>query len=215
VTAPPSRFFWVMERTLDGAPAYWDGGHAESFTRNIHTAVQWCRKDDLLKCVGFTKHYAQWGWIPVEHGIIASRTDQPVPSPAAQEPEITCPACGGIVRQTASATLSLALWQHWNWACESSPPVADSPTWLPIKSAPKDGTEVLVWDGDERYVAKFTGSINHFCWRYQTYVAMSPEPTHWMPLPSAPSASAAASQERGAESGMRQDDSGNTVWEPL
>lgn len=81
VADSPIRFFWVMERALDGSPAYWDGGHAESFTRNIHYAVQWCRKDDLLKCVGFTKHYAQWGWTPVEHGIMASAPSAPAAAP--------------------------------------------------------------------------------------------------------------------------------------
>ncbi len=33
--------------------------------------------------------------------------------------EVDCPLCGVTVRQVASATLSLALWQHVNWACES------------------------------------------------------------------------------------------------
>lgn len=33
-------------------------------------------------------------------------------------PQITCPACGTIVKQVASATLDLALWQHWNWVCK-------------------------------------------------------------------------------------------------
>jgi len=31
--------------------------------------------------------------------------------------EIDCPLCGVTVKQVASATLSLALWQHLNWAC--------------------------------------------------------------------------------------------------
>jgi hypothetical protein len=35
----------------------------------------------------------------------------------AQEPEIDCPFCGEGVKQVASATLSIALWQHTNWAC--------------------------------------------------------------------------------------------------
>jgi hypothetical protein len=36
----------------------------------------------------------------------------------AEEPSITCPACGETVQQVSSATLSLALWQHWNWTCQ-------------------------------------------------------------------------------------------------
>lgn len=35
----------------------------------------------------------------------------------AREAQIECPACGEAVKQIASATLSLALWQHWNWVC--------------------------------------------------------------------------------------------------
>ena len=38
----------------------------------------------------------------------------PPPSPDS----IDCPLCGKEVKQVASATLSLALWQHTNWACE-------------------------------------------------------------------------------------------------
>jgi NTP pyrophosphatase (non-canonical NTP hydrolase) len=33
------------------------------------------------------------------------------------EREVSCPACGVPVKQVSSATLSLALWQHWNWSC--------------------------------------------------------------------------------------------------
>jgi hypothetical protein len=41
-------------------------------------------------------------------------------SPAAraeESPQIDCPLCGETVQQVASATLSLALWQHCNWTC--------------------------------------------------------------------------------------------------
>ncbi len=36
------------------------------------------------------------------------------------EPQIDCPLCGVTVKQVASATLSLALWQHVNWVCQSA-----------------------------------------------------------------------------------------------
>ena len=39
---------------------------------------------------------------------------------ARPEPEINCPVCGTIVKQVASDTLSLALWQHWNWKCDGN-----------------------------------------------------------------------------------------------
>ena len=34
--------------------------------------------------------------------------------------EIDCPLCGATVQQVASATLSLALWQHVNWTCSKA-----------------------------------------------------------------------------------------------
>ncbi len=39
---------------------------------------------------------------------------------AQQERVIDCPLCGTTVKQVASATLSLALWQHVNWVCQSA-----------------------------------------------------------------------------------------------
>ncbi len=43
--------------------------------------------------------------------------------------EIDCPLCGATVKQVASATLSLALWQHVNWTCEkrAAPTVGAAP----------------------------------------------------------------------------------------
>lgn len=35
-------------------------------------------------------------------------------------PTLTCPRCGETVKQVASATLELALWQHVNWVCKKS-----------------------------------------------------------------------------------------------
>ncbi len=51
-------------------------------------------------------------------------TDPEAPRDPARASEIDCPACGVTVKQVASATLSLAIWQHWNWVCpkrESTP----------------------------------------------------------------------------------------------
>lgn len=41
------------------------------------------------------------------------------------ERQITCPACDVAVHQVASASLDLALWQHWNWVCHARKRVAD------------------------------------------------------------------------------------------
>ena len=51
-----------------------------------------------------------------------------------QEPEIDCPACGVTVKQVASATLSLALFQHWQWACAGKAWTSEPPP-TPERSA--------------------------------------------------------------------------------
>lgn len=78
------RFAWLMERRLThdrrewnrgypvGTLVYWDGGHAESFTTDVNLGVQWCRREDALRCTSFTKNYAQWGWGIVEHGFMGA-----------------------------------------------------------------------------------------------------------------------------------------------
>ncbi len=55
-----------------------------------------------------------------------------VPSAGEQEPAIACPLCGETVRQVASATLDLALWQHVNWTCQR-------------KAAAGEGTDLRAW----------------------------------------------------------------------
>lgn len=34
--------------------------------------------------------------------------------------EAICPICGEAVKQVASASPELAMWQHWNWVCKGS-----------------------------------------------------------------------------------------------
>lgn len=62
-------------------------------------------------------------------------------------------------------------------------------TWLPIESAPRDGTWVLlgavgvpdVWSGKWHYVGPRAGS------RWESLIGRVPfEPTHWQPLPEPP-----------------------------
>jgi hypothetical protein len=50
------------------------------------------------------------------------REQAPSPAVSVAEPEIECPACGETVKQVASATLSLALWQHYTWTCRATHP---------------------------------------------------------------------------------------------
>ncbi len=59
-------------------------------------------------------------------------------------------------------------------------------TWQPIETAPKDGTEVLVWDGYGVKIAwwepyrRTTGGVWFYDGDNYTW------PTHWMPLPEEP-----------------------------
>lgn len=55
--------------------------------------------------------------------------------------------------------------------------------WLPIESAPKDGTSILVWDGSAT-IAHWLGDewVNECS---DEYLMVSPV-THWMPLPEPP-----------------------------
>jgi calcineurin-like phosphoesterase family protein len=48
-------------------------------------------------------------------------------------PTVVCPKCGQEVKQVASATLELALWQHQNWACPARENYQDDPYWQSIR----------------------------------------------------------------------------------
>lgn len=60
---------------------------------------------------------------------------------ASLSPQIACPVCGEVVKQVASATLDLALWQHYNWVCPKRASLSPSSpqAWEPIETAPKGG----------------------------------------------------------------------------
>jgi hypothetical protein len=73
-----------------------------------------------------------------------------------------------------------------------------SASWLPIAIAPKDGTRILITDGDMLEVCSWnqTRCLDYpgdMGWRYgtgddySTYQEIE-NPTHWMPLPSLPNA---------------------------
>ena len=65
------------------------------------------------------------------------------------------------------------------------------PVWMPIETAPKDGTRILGFEPIENGIA-----IVHFAHRDRWYPSDEAErydgcfsPSHWMPLPPAPSTS--------------------------
>lgn len=73
--------------------------------------------------------------------------------------------------------------------------------WRPIETAPKDGTEVLLYfekgftekgrwvDRETREYGKVTHRIEKWSWGsgvFGSLLGNEPEPTHWMPIPSGP-----------------------------
>lgn len=62
--------------------------------------------------------------------------------------------------------------------------------WHPIETAPKDGTQILVWGDPYSYdwaifIVRYV-QINKWS-GWQTWDSADQEPTHWMPLPQPPS----------------------------
>lgn len=56
------------------------------------------------------------------------------------------------------------------------------PQWMPIETAPKDGTPVLVREARcSGFAVMYSGG-----WKYESGNICYLEPTHWMPLPDAP-----------------------------
>ena len=53
--------------------------------------------------------------------------------------------------------------------------------WQPIETAPKDGTEILAWDGIEHKIARWDEPSGWFLSDW-----MRCYPTHWQPLPAPP-----------------------------
>lgn len=64
-------------------------------------------------------------------------------------------------------------------------------SWQPIETAPKDGTDVLLWvvDGARGWASLEVGFYEHDEWfapDYRPIELYAYRATHWMPLPDAP-----------------------------
>jgi hypothetical protein len=75
---------------------------------------------------------------------------------------------------------------------ENAAPKQAEPSWKPIESAPKDGTDVLVHCSHGTYVAAYI-EHNIEYWhvddnKYGPFPLRGASPTHWMPLPTPPEA---------------------------
>lgn len=84
-----------------------------------------------------------------------------------------CPVCPGYSHYEPEGAVAA-----WN---------TRAPQWLPIESAPEDGTEILVWDGRGITSVRwhFSGWSLVYCgWRAED--GDFDGATHWMPLPAPP-----------------------------
>jgi hypothetical protein len=70
--------YWMVEKTINGQPMWWDGGHSGSFVADPQKAIHFCRRED-----------AYWARRPMQGAIITEHTDLP----AASQPQ--APAAGG------------------------------------------------------------------------------------------------------------------------
>lgn len=50
--------------------------------------------------------------------------------------------------------------------------------WQKIETAPKDGTDILAWDGQEYHIIAFVSGQ----WCSNGEMGLDREPTHWKPL---------------------------------
>ena len=68
-----------------------------------------------------------------------------------------------------------------------------SPKWQPISTAPRDGTNILIFEADEGT----EGTVRIARWRDDTiptgWTGSEHAPSHWLPLPLPPSTSKPAS----------------------
>lgn len=68
-------------------------------------------------------------------------------------------------------------------------PQSKAAVWQNIGSAPRDGSEVLVWNGRRRHVASFDKIEGEWVSSFKTTtkrLPVAPPPTHWWPLPTEP-----------------------------
>ena len=68
-------------------------------------------------------------------------------------------------------------------------PVSHVTAWEHISSAPRDGSEVLVWNGRSRHVAHYDRVESEWVSPYRTTtkrLPVMPKPTLWQPLPAPP-----------------------------
>lgn len=105
---------------------------------------------------------------------------------------VHCPLCNPEASQPLSLNDLRLSWKLLNEACAEL--LAENAAlkeqlarhqWRPIKTAPKDGTEILIGSSISR-----SCGIGHYAKHYDTLIYRNPIGcvTHWMPLPEPPEA---------------------------
>lgn len=81
-------------------------------------------------------------------------------------------------------TVTATAWEAWQAALRAAP------EWQPIETAPKDGTSVWAFNGEQAPMCYIAGEgYALWIWADQVLSDVDPspeQPTHWMPLPSPP-----------------------------
>lgn len=121
---------------------------------------------------------------------------QALPPIPAKFPSVWVPMAGAFI--DISIHLREAIENRddeWRAALAASAPSREVPGWMPIETAPKDGKDLLVFTTDQLVRLAFFDRAREgvwSCWpgRERIY------PTHWIPLPAAPSPSVAAEETK-------------------
>lgn len=69
---------------------------------------------------------------------------------------------------------------EWSAYAECILAAADAAAWRPIATAPRNGNQVIGYEGDDFCIVKY---VDNDWWGDAGYIS---EPTHWQPLPTPP-----------------------------
>lgn len=110
--------------------------------------------------------------------------------------------CCGTTMCNASVTatsreFAITAWNTRTHSAEIAGALRDAEMWQPIESAPRTGIAVLLWQTwkSGRDCTTIGHYANGWCDRFNE--EMTPEPTHWRPLPAPPAQDSAMQQGGG------------------